>query len=80
MSLPNTSATPTKRDHLGVWLANLALRLTSETYRNFVRGSIEYGLRAAARDEAEGRPAPRPWRDTAAEINQVCRRSDMEDR
>lgn len=62
MSLPNVSHIVTHRNRLGVWLANQALRLTTDEYQGFVRGSIEYGLRAAARDKAEGREPPPSWR------------------
>jgi len=48
-----------RRDRFAVWLANLALRLASKRYRMMVRGSIIYGLKAAA-----GEPLP-PLPDSA---------------
>lgn len=53
----------TWRDRFASRLANAALRLASSRYRELVGGAIEYGLRAAARDEQEGRASPPPWRE-----------------
>lgn len=53
------------RDAVGAWLANQALRIASKRYRDFVAGAVEYGMRAAARDHNEGRPAPGPWKREA---------------
>lgn len=51
-----------RRNRLGAWLANKSLRLTTPEYRAFIRGSIEYGMRAAKRDNDEGREPPDDWR------------------
>ncbi|WIE81096.1 hypothetical protein [Curtobacterium sp. MCSS17_016] len=53
------------RDRLAGRLANAALRLATPYYRGMIGGSIEYGLRAAARDSREDRPSPGPWKKTA---------------
>lgn len=42
----------TWRDRLAHRLANAALKIASPYYRNFIGGSIRYGLQAAAIDEA----------------------------
>lgn len=52
----------TPRDQVAVWLTKMALRLATDHYRAFIRGVIEYGMRAAAQDEQEGRPYPPDWR------------------
>lgn len=53
----------TRRDRVAVPIINLVARLASRQYRATVKGSIEYGMRAAARDHAEGRPYPPDWRN-----------------
>ena len=52
------------RDRIAYWLANLAMRLASTTYRDFVAGATRYGLDAAARDAREGRDLPPRWDTT----------------
>lgn len=43
-------------------LANWILRTFAGRYTQFYSGAIEYGMRACARDVAEGRPTPPDWR------------------
>lgn len=51
------------RDRLGVPVVNaIARTLLSRRYVAFIKGAVEYGMRAAARDQAEGREAPPNWR------------------
>jgi hypothetical protein len=51
------------RDRVGVRVLNvLAQVLLSRRYVLMVKGAVEYGLRAAARDDAEGRENPPDWR------------------
>jgi hypothetical protein len=50
------------RDRLVVGACNALLRLATPRYRRFVRGAIEYGMNAAARDEKTGAPIPPDWR------------------
>lgn len=50
------------RDGLVSRACNGLLRLASRDYQRFVGGAIEYGMRAAALDEREGRPVPPSWR------------------
>lgn len=50
MSLPYVNVVDTWRTRTAVHLANLALRLADERYRNFIRGSIERGIQAAIDD------------------------------
>jgi hypothetical protein len=57
-----------RRDRFAVWLANQALRLASKHYRMMVRGSIIYGLRAAA-----GQPLLPPEKHVAA-VREACAR------
>jgi hypothetical protein len=48
------------RDRLARWLCNLILRtIATPWYRDRIDGAIRYGLASAARDETEGRPAPK---------------------
>lgn len=54
------------RNRAAAKLANAALRLAHPRYRAFVRGSIEYGMRAALRDNLEGRRPPADWRAPGA--------------
>jgi hypothetical protein len=50
------------RDRVAVRICNAVLRvLATEHYRKMVAGSVEYGLRAAARDERSGALPPLPW-------------------
>lgn len=56
--LPQASNLNTFRNRLAGRLANAVLRVADPHYRAFIRGSIEYGLRAAAKDVEEGREAP----------------------
>lgn len=53
MSLPFVSVVDTWRTRTAVKLANFALRLADEPYRNFVRGAIERGIQAACEDVAD---------------------------
>jgi hypothetical protein len=55
---------PTLRDRVAVSLSNFVLLLATPGYRAFLKGSIEYGLRSAARDQHEGRTPPPNWRPT----------------
>lgn len=43
-----------RRDRAVVWLANLILRMASPRYRMMTKGTILYGLEAAARDARSG--------------------------
>ena len=48
-----------RRDRIAAWLCNWILRhLATETYNDFIGGSIRYGMASAARDEQEGREPP----------------------
>lgn len=47
---------------LAVRAANWMLRTFAPEYAKFIGGSIEYGMRAAAVDTAQGNPAPPDWR------------------
>lgn len=51
-----------KRDRIVVWVANHVLLLASKRYQKMLKGSIEYGLRSAARDDVENRTDPPDWR------------------
>jgi hypothetical protein len=58
-ALPTASNLNTFRNRLAVRIANLALNLIADRgYRALIRGSIEYGLRAAARDIQDGSEMP----------------------
>ena len=49
------------RDRIAVRVCNAVMRvLATEHYRKMVAGSVEYGLRAAARDEKFGALPPLP--------------------
>lgn len=48
----------TRRDRVAHRLANAALLLATPTYRRLIGGSVRYGMAAAVRDVAEGRPSP----------------------
>lgn len=51
------------RDKFAVALANFVLRLfATKGYRDLLSGIVEYGMRSAARDMAEGRDTPPDWR------------------
>jgi selenophosphate synthase len=51
------------RDKFAVALANFVLNVfATKGYRDILSGTIEYGMRAAVRDKAEGRSAPPDWR------------------
>lgn len=51
------------RDKFAVALANLVLNVfATKGYRDLLRGIVEYGMRSAARDMAEGRDIPPDWR------------------
>lgn len=56
------------RDMIGYYIIRLGLRFASERYRNFISGSVEYGLSSAIRDEEQGYPAPESWRENHADI------------
>lgn len=52
------------RDKFAVTLANLVLRVfATKGYRDLLRGTIEYGMRAVVRDTDEGRDLPPDWRN-----------------
>ncbi len=52
-----------KRDEIAVGICNWVLRhIATEWTEKFVGGAIEYGMRAAARDERTGAPPPADWR------------------
>jgi hypothetical protein len=54
------------RDRLACATVNWILRnIATANYCDFIAGSIEYGMRAAARDSAEDREAPADWRKAA---------------
>lgn len=55
-----------RRDRAMGALANLVLRFASKHYREMVRGSIAYGLNAAAQDAHKGEPAPSHWHEYVA--------------
>ena len=57
---------PSWRDRVAHRLASLALLLATREYRALLTGAWGYGLAAAVRDEAEGRPAPEPLRTERA--------------
>lgn len=50
------------RNIVGIRLANLCLKLCDKRTQRMIGGAIEYGLRSAARDHAEGREYPPDWR------------------
>lgn len=56
----------TWRDRLAHRLANAALRIASQGYRDRLRGTFLYGFDSAARDAVEGLEPPPPWRESAA--------------
>lgn len=56
-----------RRDVVIVWLASKLLGLASPKTRAMVQGGFNYGLSAAARDEAENREPPRPWQELLRE-------------
>ena len=54
------------RDKIGVPIINVLMHVfTSQSYRDFIRGAIAYGMNSAARDIAENKEAPKHWRDYA---------------
>lgn len=50
------------RDIVFYPIVALAMRLMSPHYRALIKGSIQYGMNAAARDHRDGRPSPDDWR------------------
>lgn len=52
---------PSRRDRLAQRLANAALRIATQGYRDRIEVSIRYGMDAAARDSVEGREPPPSW-------------------
>ena len=57
------------RDKVASKLANAVLAFATPMYRNFVRGSMFYGMASAVRDEREGRPSPQD------ELDEILRRA-----
>lgn len=51
--MTTTATTFARRDKVVVPVLNLLLRLTSKGYQAWIKGSIVYGLEAAARDSAD---------------------------
>lgn len=52
----------TRRGRLAIIVSNWILNTFAPTHARFVGGAIEYGMRSATRDAAEGRVAPPDWR------------------
>lgn len=55
------------RNRVAHRLANAVLRIADSEYRSMIAGSVEYGLRSAARDALEKRKAPEDWRPNSPE-------------
>jgi hypothetical protein len=52
----------TWRDQVARHIANFALnRIAKPHYRDLIDGAVRYGFNSAARDLAEGLPAPSHW-------------------
>lgn len=67
MRLPRAGL-DTRRNRLAYTLANAVFNLfATEDYRDFIAGTVQYGLDAAARDVIEGREPPRNWVDQIQE-------------
>lgn len=50
-----------RRDRFVGAVANAVLRLASPRYRDLIAGSVQYGMRSAARDATTGASPPEPW-------------------
>lgn len=52
------------RDRVAITLCNFILNtIATKYYRLFVKNSIEYGMRSAARDTIKNQTTPGDWRD-----------------
>lgn len=49
------------RDRVAGVLANFMLRFATLKYREFIAGSIKYGMASAVRDLTDGREPPESW-------------------
>ena len=67
---PRTPHASPLRDRIAVPILNFMFRLASKQYRDFVRGAIRYGMRAAARDDFARKPLPsKDWKDWAVFVS-----------